>query len=171
MNYIKTGKIVAVYGLKGMLVLKHELGKKSALKDVKAIFIEERKSSMLPWFIEEGTVKSETETLLKLEGVDTREKAATLRNKEIWLTDQDYKRISSKSAPARLLGFSIINYKEKLGEVLEVIEQPHQLLVRIEMQNREILIPINETFLKKTDHKKKEIILELPDGLLDVYLK
>jgi len=170
MQYFKAGKLVAVHGLKGELIFKHELGKKTSLKDLKAIFIEDRKDSFLPWFIESAKARSANEILLKLETINTREAAAKLSQKEIWLTEEDFKKLSAKSAPANLLGYTIINNKERLSEVLEVIEQPHQLLCRIELNNKEVLIPINEGFLKKVDHKKKEVIVELPEGLLDIYL-
>jgi len=171
MNYFKAGKLVAVHGLKGELVLKHELGKKSSLKDVKAIFIEDRKNSFLPWFIESAKAKSGNEILLKLESVNTREAAAKLSQKEIWLTEEDFKRLSAKAAPANLLGYTIINNKERLSEILEVIEQPHQLLCRIELNKKEVLVPINENFFKKIDHKKKEVVVELPEGFLEIYLE
>ena len=171
MQYFKAGKLVAVHGLKGELILKHELGKKSSLKDVKAIFIEDKKDSFFPWFIETAKARSANEVLLKLESIDTREAAAKLSQKEIWLTEEDFKKLSAKSAPANLLGYTIINNKERLNEVLEVIEQPHQMLCRIEINKKEVLIPINESFLKKIDHNKKEMIVELPEGLLDIYLE
>jgi 16S rRNA processing protein RimM len=170
MQYYKAGKLVAVHGLKGELVLKHELGKKSSLKDVKAIFIEDKKDSFLPWFVESTKIKSENETYLKLEGLETRETAAKLVQKEAWVTEEDFKRLSAKSAPANLLGYTIINNKERLSEVLEVIEQPHQLLCRILLNEKEVLIPVNEGFLRKIDHKRKEVLVELPDGLIDIYL-
>jgi 16S rRNA processing protein RimM len=170
MQYFKAGKIVAIHGVKGELVLKHELGKKSSLKDVKTIFTEDRKNSFFPWFVAGTRIKSETETFIQIEEIDTREKAAKLSQKEIWLTEEDFKRLSAKSAPANLLGYTIINNIERLSEVLEVIEQPHQLLCRIELKNKEVLIPIHEGFLKKIDHKKKEVIVELPYGFLEIYL-
>jgi len=170
MQYYKAGKLVAVHGLRGELVLKHELGKKSSLKDVKAIFIEDKKDSFLPWFVESTKIKSENETYLKLEGLETRETAAKLVQKEAWVMEEDFKRLSAKSAPANLLGYTIINNKERLSEILEVIEQPHQLLCRMLINEKEVLIPLNESFLKKVDHKKKEVIVELPEGLLDIYL-
>jgi len=170
MQYYKAGKLVAVHGLRGELVLKHELGKKSSLKDVKAIFIEDKKDSFLPWFVESTKIKSENETYLKLEGLETRETAARLVQKEAWVMEEDFKRLSAKSAPANLLGYTIINNKERLSEILEVIEQPHQLLCRMLINEKEVLIPLNESFLKKIDHKKKEVIVELPEGLLDIYL-
>ena len=170
MQYFKAGKLVAVHGLKGEFILKHELGKKSSLKDVKAIFIEDKKDSFFPWFVETAKARSADEVLLKLESIDTREAAAKISQKEIWLIEEDFKKLSAKSAPANLLGYTIINNKERLSEVLEVIEQPYQLLCRIEINKKEVLIPIIESFLKKIDHKKKEVIVELPEGLIDVYL-
>jgi 16S rRNA processing protein RimM len=170
MNYYKAGKLVAVYGLKGELVLKHELGKKTSLKDLQAIFIEDRKDAFLPWFIERAKAKSDTEVYLKLEGVNTREEAAKLAQKEIWLREEDFKRLATKTSPANLLGYTIINNKDRLGEILEVIEQPHQLLCRIELNKKEVLVPVNENFLKKIDHKKRKVVVELPEGFLEVYL-
>jgi len=171
MEYFKANRLVAVRGLKGELILKHELGKKSSLKDVKAIFIEDKKDSFFPWFIETAKARSANEVLLKLETIDTREAAAKISQKEIWLTEEDFKKLSAKSAPANLLGYTIINNKDRLSEILEVVEQPHQLLCRIEINKKEVLIPINENFLKKIDHKKKEVIVELPEGLIDIYLE
>jgi len=170
MEYFKAGKLVAVHGLKGELILKHEMGKKTSFKNLNAIFIEDKKDSFFPWFIQSTKIKSENEVLLTLEGVATREAAAKLSQKEVWFTEEDFKKFAAKTAPASLLGYTVFNNNEKLSEILEVIEQPQQLLCRIEFMNKEVLIPIHESFLKKIDHKKKEVFMELPDGLLEIYL-
>src|SRR5258705_7553968 len=126
-EYFKIGKFVAVHGWKGEVVLKHSFGKRTSLKGLQAVFIEEKKDSFIPWFIESANIKGEEETYIKLEGIDTREAATKLSQKEIWLPEADFKKFAAKSAPAGLLGFTVINDKESLGEILEVIEQPHQL--------------------------------------------
>lgn len=169
-EYFKIGKLVAVHGLQGDLLLKHELGKKTSLKGLQAIFVEEKKNSFLPWFIESTKIKNEEETYLKLEGINTREAAIKFAQKEIWLPEAEFKKFAAKSAPASLLGYIIINDKEPLGEILELIEQPHQLLCRLDIKGKEVLIPLHEGSLQKVDHKKKQVLVELPDGLLDVYL-
>jgi 16S rRNA processing protein RimM len=68
------------------------------------------------------------------------------------------------------LGYTIINKTKPIGEIMEVIEQAHQMLCRIEVNKKEVLIPLNEDTLKKIDHKKKEVIVHLPEGLLEIYL-
>ncbi len=170
-EYFKIGKFIATHGVNGELLFRHELGKKTSLKDLKTIFIEERKNSFLPWFIESTRIKNEQEVFLKLEGIASREAALKLAQKEVWFTEDDKKKFAAKSSPINLLGYTIINEKKILGEILEVIEQPNQMLCRIEMNKKEVLIPLNEDTLKKIDHKKKEVIVKLPDGLLEIYLE
>ena len=74
------------------------------------------------------------------------------------------------AAPISLLGFTVVEKKTSLGKVLEVIEQPMQILLRIEIDTKEVLIPINESTLVKIDHKSEKIVVTLPEGLLDIYL-
>jgi len=169
-EYFKIGKLVAVHGLQGELLLKHELGKKTSLKGLPAIFIEEKKSAFIPWFIESTKIKSEDELYLKLEGVNTREAAMKLAQKHAWIPEPDFKKFAAKTAPASLLGYMIIDKSEPLGEILELIEQPHQLLCRLEIKGKEVLIPLHEETLKKVNHTKRTVVVELPDGLLEIYL-
>ncbi len=169
-EYFKIGKLVAAHGVKGELVLKHELGKKTSLKGLKTIFIEEKRNSFLPWFVESTKIKNEEEVFLRLEGVATREAAIKLTQREAWFMESDLKKFSAKSSPINLLGYTITNEGNPIGEILEVIEQAHQMLCRIEIHKKEVLIPLNEDTLQKIDHKKREVIVSLPEGLLEIYL-
>jgi len=169
-EYFKIGKFVAAHGLNGELVLKHELGRKTSLKGLRTIFLEERDDSFLPWFIASTKTKNDKEVYLKLDGILTRESATKLIQKEVWLTESDLKNFAAKSSPINLLGYKIVGDGKELGEILEVIEQPHQTLCRIEINRKEVLIPLNDDTLQKVDHKKKEVIVNLPEGLLEIYL-
>ena len=168
-EYFKVGKLVATFGLKGELVLKHNLGKRTSLKGLAAVFIEERKESFIPWFVESTNIKTDEEIYLKLEGLNSREQAFKLTQKEVWLPEADFKKFSSKSSPINLLGFEIIEEEKPLGKILEVIEQPHQLLCRIEINGKEVLIPLHEETIIKLDKRKQQVIVELPPGLLEIY--
>jgi 16S rRNA processing protein RimM len=168
-NYRNIGKLVAVFGLQGELVLLHRLGRKTSLKGLKTLFLEERKDEMLPWFIESTRIKGEEEIFVKLEGLDSKEAARRVVQKEVWLTEADFEQFAGKSAPISLVGYHLVQGAEDLGEILEVIEQPHQVLCKIDLGGKEALIPVHEGTLRKIDQKKKQVHVELPDGLLDVY--
>ncbi len=168
-NYINIGRIVASFGLTGEVILKHALGKKTQLKDVEAIFVEQHKGSYLPYFVQSSKAKDHEDTYVKLEAVDTKESAARLTGKQVWLLDTDFRKLAGKTAPISLLGFQLLTEDEDLGPIEEVIEQPHQVLLRISLDGKEALIPLHAETLDKIDHKTKRVYVTLPDGLLDIY--
>jgi 16S rRNA processing protein RimM len=130
-QYFKIGKLAASTGLKGNLVLQHSLGKKTSLKGLEAIFLEDKK--------------------------------------EVWLTVDDFNKFSAKSSPIALLGFSLIDVENDLGEIIEVIEQPHQILCTIMYKGNEAMVPVHEENLLKIDKKNRKVFVEVPEGLLDIY--
>ena len=167
---IRIGRIVAVHGVDGALVVQHDLGKASGLREVRALFLELAAGSLIPYFPIEGKARSDRETLLRLEGVDTPEKARTLLRKSVWLPEPDFRRLASRSAPITLLGYRVLASDRDLGPVREVIEQPHQVLLRLEVDGREVLLPVHEGTLRHIDTRGRTVELTLPDGLLDIYL-
>lgn len=168
-RYFKIGKLAATHGFRGDMVLKHNLGRKTAFKGLEKIFMEESKDNFLPHFIEKATSRSEDEILIKFEGLDSPEEGKKLLQKEIWLAEEDFEKYAAKSAPISFLGFMIHTQEEPVGEVIEVIEQPHQMLCKVMYKNREALIPIHADNLIHIDKKKKIIVVELPEGLLQLY--
>ena len=168
-QYFKIGKLAATFGVLGQLVLEHSLGKKTSLKGLETIFIEEKKDTFLPYFISEAKIKNDKEVFVSLEGIQTKESARYLIKKEVWLSEDDFKKFAANAAPISFLGFMVVKDDEELGEVIEVIEQPHQVLCTIIINDKEVLIPIHEDSLEKIDKKKRRIYVSLPDGLLDIY--
>ena len=168
-NYFKIGKLAATFGLQGQLVLEHSLGKKTSLKGLETIFIEEKKDAFLPYFITATKIKNDKELYVSLEGLDSKEAAHFLIKKEVWLSENDFKKYAAGAAPISLLGFIIVDNDKEIGEVIEVIEQPHQVLCTIMLDGKEALIPIHEDSLEKMDKKNRRLYVHLPDGLLDIY--
>ena len=102
-DYFSIGKITATHGLTGEVVVKHALGKKTDFKGLQTIFIEEKKGSFLPYFIEAASAKNESEAFVKLEGFNTKENAKRLAQKEVWLLKVDFDKFAAKSSPISLL--------------------------------------------------------------------
>ncbi|MBP6431793.1 MAG: 16S rRNA processing protein RimM [Ferruginibacter sp.] len=168
-QYFKIGKLAASFGLKGEVILQHNLGKKTSLKGLEAIFIEEKKDSFIPYFITNTKIKSHTEVFLQLEGIDNKEIARKLTPKEVWLTEDDFTKFAAKSSPISLLNFTLISEGKEIGEIIEVIEQPHQILCSILINGKEALIPVHDDNLINIDKKNKTVEVDLPEGLLEIY--
>ena len=103
------------------------------------------------------------------EDIFTKEVAAKLIGKSVWLLQEDFQKLSNKNAPIAMLGYKVFSNDELIGIVNEVIEQPHQILLSIDYKGKEAYLPLHEESLVSINHKKSEVHLNLPDGLLDVY--
>ena len=95
-HYFKIGKLAASTGLKGELVLQHNLGKKTTLKGLEAIFLEEKKDSFIPYFLESAKIRNHNETVIKLEGIDIVETARKLTPREVWIDEADFQQFAAK---------------------------------------------------------------------------
>jgi 16S rRNA processing protein RimM len=60
-QYFKIGKLAASFGLKGELVLQHNLGNKTALNGLETIFIEQGNDNFMPYFISSTNIKNDKE--------------------------------------------------------------------------------------------------------------
>jgi 16S rRNA processing protein RimM len=169
-SYRNIGKIVSGFGLKGEVIVQHHLGKKMAVSKIKVIFLEQKKEELLPYFVESARKKGDDELYLKLEGIDSKEAASKYIRREVWMKEEEIMIHTQKNNPISWVGYQVVDQGRELGPVLEVIEQPHQVLCRLEIDSKEVLLPINEQTLDKIDHKAKRLLLTLPDGLLEVYL-
>ncbi|HVI47005.1 MAG TPA: ribosome maturation factor RimM [Chitinophaga sp.] len=169
-NYFSIGKLASSHGLQGELLVKHSLGKRSALKGVTAIFLEERKNSFIPYFLQQVTVKDAEHVYIRLEGIESKEAAQRLLPAQVYLTEEDFKEQTASSAPLALLGYTVEDeHHGVLGVVEEVIEMPMQVLVKVQIKGKEALLPINEQSLVKMDKKKQVVHLNLPEGLVELY--
>jgi 16S rRNA processing protein RimM len=170
MEYFSIGQIVGSFGLHGEVVLKHNLGKKTALKGLEVLFIEEAKDKLIPYFITSAKAKNEEEVYVGLEGFATKESTRKITAKKVWLREEDFKKYAGKQAPISLIGYTMIDGKNELGVIEEVIEQPLQILCRLEIKGKEVLIPLHGETIRTINHKKKQVVVALPEGLLEVYL-
>jgi 16S rRNA processing protein RimM len=167
---VSIGKIVAPFGLGGELVIRHGLGNKTALKDLKALFIEDKSGNQIPYFVSSAKAKNHEEVFVKLDGIDSREAAVQLIKKQVWLKKQDFEKYAAPAAAISLIDFMVKENGKEIGRISEIIEQPHQVLCTVMVGDKEVLIPLHEETLLGIDRKKKIVEVSLPEGLIDIYL-
>lgn len=171
MPYSLIGRISGAHGLDGRIALKHTLGKTNAFKDLKHVFIEVHKEHYIPYFLEEQKPVSEDEVLLRLDEVASPEDARSLSGKNVYIESALYHKIKPKAVTIDMVGF-MLNDKEKgdLGRVEDLFETPGQVMASAHYLGKEILVPLVDATILGIDPVQKIIRLDLPHGLLDVYL-
>lgn len=111
--------------------------------------------------------------LIKLKGIDTIEQAQTLGKATLYLplvalpklegTDFYYHEVTD---------FQIIDVnKGELGTIKTIYSMQHSELIAMDYREKEVLIPINNETILSIDREKKQMHVNLPDGLLEVYLE
>lgn len=150
-------------------MLRHGLGAGASLEGVGHVFIEHAPGEMIPYFLDSVKIRNAAEMLVRFEGVRDREAAEALLQKKVWLQEEKFRVSADPAAAAVLLGYELFEGRRRLGEILEVVEQPNQILCRILLEGREVLIPLHEGTLQKIDHARRRVKVRLPEGLLDIF--
>ncbi|MBV8388633.1 MAG: 16S rRNA processing protein RimM [Mucilaginibacter sp.] len=168
-DHFKIGTIIKTRGLKGELQLYVDF---ENLEDINftAVFFD-LAGKLVPYFVQSIKYQKNTAWLF-LEDVDTIEKASRLVKKDIYLSNKlKPKKKKTEFTLKDLKGFIAIDETEgELGEILEIQELPQQYIATVNYQNREVLFPLNETIIKGIDLEGGEVYVDLPEGLLDIYL-
>lgn len=169
-DYFRIGTISKTRGLKGELQVYVDF---DGLEDIKftAIFFDVA-GKLVPYFVSSIKYPMPNTAYLNLEEVDHIDKAAILVKKDLYLPNKlKPKKSEEEFTLMDLEGFIAIDETHgELGEITDVIEYPQQVIASVNYKNREVLFPLNATFIKGIDVEGGEVYLDLPEGLLDVYL-
>ncbi|TCK82987.1 ribosome maturation factor RimM [Albibacterium bauzanense] len=166
----KIGYITKTRGLKGEIQLFFEF-KDPDLLDLDLIFIEINRQ-LVPFFVSSYKLQSNNTGYFFLEDIDHIDKAQELLRKSVFLPNTKMpEREEGEFLIEDLKGFNVFdsNYGE-LGVILEINEYPQQFVATVSYQSQEVLFPLSDDFIEEIDEEKKELHINLPDGLLDVYL-
>ena len=165
------GKIVRKYSFKGELLVKLDTDQPDIYDNLDAIFVLLR-NNLIPFFIESSQLHKSDLLRIKFEDVDTEEDAETLMKSELYLPLEVLPKLEgNKFYFHEVIGFTVedINFG-KVGIIKAVNDSTAQALFEIDRDGIEILIPMNDEFIKKLDRDNKTILVETPEGLIDLYL-
>ncbi|MCK4287755.1 MAG: 16S rRNA processing protein RimM, partial [Bacteroidales bacterium] len=110
--------------------------------------------------------------IIKLKDVLTPEIAEMFVNAEIFLPlDQLPKLTGNNFYYHDIIGYTIIDKTYgSIGKVEKVLDLPQQAILQIKYKNKEILVPITDEIIKIVDRNNKQIKIEAPEGLIEIYL-
>ncbi|WP_250433239.1 ribosome maturation factor RimM [Hanstruepera flava] len=166
------GKIVKKYSFKGELLIKLDTDEPDLYENLDALFVDLR-NNLVPFFIESSQLHKSDLLRVKFEDVDTEGDADALLKSDIYLPLEFLPKLEGdKFYFHEIIGFQVIDKNHgSIGIVKSVNDSTAQALFEIDHNGIEILIPMNDEFIVKLDKTKKEIIVDTPEGLIDLYLE
>jgi 16S rRNA processing protein RimM len=166
------GKIVKKYSFKGEVLVKLDTDQPEIYNNLDAVFID-LKNNLIPFFIERSQLHKSELLRIKFEDVTTEEDANALIKSELFLPLQLLPKLEgNKFYFHEVIGFAVkdVNFGN-VGIIKGINDTTSQALFEIDRDGIEILIPLNDEFIKDLDRENKTIVVETPEGLIDLYLK
>jgi len=155
-DLVEVGKILKTHGYEGKLRI--DLDNHIDIKEPLFLMFHQKP---VPFFIQENSSRN----IVSLDFVDTLEKAQELIGKTIYAPATGEEIESDQG----ILSYKVYDSDERLiGVIIDTIESHAQDVIVVQSDDKEVMIPFVEEFIIEFNPDKKRIIMELPEGLLDL---
>jgi len=165
------GKIVAKFSFKGEVLIKLDTDEPETYTEMESVFVEYNEN-LVPFFIERSYLHKSTLLRAKFEDIETEEDAEDMIGAELYLPLNMLPELpGDKFYFHEIIGFDVIDAEHgNIGKLVSINDSTAQALFDIEKDGKQILIPMNDEFIEKVDKKNKEIRVNTPEGLINLYL-
>lgn len=165
------GKIVKKYSFKGELLAKLDTDEPELYDNLDAIFIDLR-GNLVPFLVEASQLHKSDLLRLKLEDVLDESDADALLKCDMYLPLELLPKLEgNKFYFHEVIGFTMKdkNYGD-VGVIKAINDSTAQALFEVDRNGVEILIPMNDKFIIELDRSNNTIVMDLPEGLIEIYL-
>lgn len=166
------GKIVKKYSFKGEVLVKLDTDEPEIYENLESVFVDLR-GNLVPFFIQTAQLHKSELLRIKFEDVDNEDDADAILKSDLYLPLEFLPKLEDdKFYYHEIIGFTVedVNYG-KVGVITGINDTTAQAIFEIDSNGIEILIPMNDHFILKVDKQNKAIIVETPEGLIDLYLE
>ncbi|MEL7002875.1 MAG: ribosome maturation factor RimM [Bacteroidota bacterium] len=165
------GYVIKNHGLKGEVNIYLDVDYPQDYSDLESVYVDIN-DKLIPFFIQKIQIRG-AKAVVKFEDVDHVEEAEALRAKHLYLPLDFLPELEENQFYYhQIIGYKVVDSKVgNVGEVANVNNSSKQdLLVVVNKDDKEILIPLNDDIIVGIDHNEQMLLCDLPDGLLSVYL-
>lgn len=164
------GKITRKHGLQGNVILKLDTDQPELYNKLEGVFLEVN-GLLVPFFIEKQQW-SKTDTKIITFKSASEQMVEQSVGKNVFLPLSTLPKLSGKQFYYHeIVGYTILDEnKVNCGVVKEVNDQTAQHYFILNLEGKEVVIPIIKDWILDLDREEKVLTMQLPDGLLDVFL-
>jgi 16S rRNA processing protein RimM len=165
---ILLGRITKISGYEGAVIVKLEKTFTEDIPQVESVFLE-IDGRLVPFFISNYDYSGADILKLIFEGYESIEKVSEFTGSRVFLTSGKPGRAQQDDL-TNLIGYAVlVKDGNFLGTINDIIQNPGQWLLNIvSPSKKEILIPLHDDFIISIDKNKKNIVMDIPDGLIEI---
>ena len=165
------GKIAKKFSFKGEVLIYLDTDEPELYENMESVFVEFNKN-LVPFFIENSSLHKNDFLRVQFEDVDTEEEADSILNCDVYLPLSMLPKLEgNKFYFHEVIGFEIEDKRLGVfGKIVSINDSSAQPLFEIINGTVEILVPMIDQFLVKIDRENKKVIMDLPEGLVEMYL-
>ncbi|MCQ2213332.1 MAG: ribosome maturation factor RimM [Bacteroidaceae bacterium] len=127
---------------------------------------------LVPFFIDEYRFRSDTTALVKFEDIDSADAAQFLVNSDVYFEKKYQEELDEDEVSLNyFIGFTMINGDNDsiIGEIVDIDDNTENWLFIVERANGdEVMIPAHEEFISEIKQEERQMVMDLPLGLLDL---
>ena len=165
------GKIAKKFSFKGEVLLYLDTDEPELYENMESVFVEFNKN-LVPFFIENSSLHKNDFLRVQFEDVDTEEEADSIMNCEVYLPLSMLPKLTGNQFYYHeVVGFEIEDKRLGIfGKIVSINDTTAQPLFEVLNGEVEMLIPMIDHFLVEIDRKNKKVVMDLPEGLVEMYL-
>lgn len=165
------GKIAKKFSFKGEVLVYLDTDEPEMYENLESVFVELHKN-LIPFFIEKATLHKGTFLRVQFEEIDNEESADEIIGCEVYLPLSELPKLEGNQFYFHeVIGFTISDQqKGDFGTIVSINDSSAQPLFEVLQNNIEILVPMIDEFIVKIDRAQKKVLVNLPEGLIDIYL-
>ena len=165
------GKIAKKFSFKGEVLIYLDTDEPELYENLESMFVECGKH-LVPFFIENSSLHKNDFLRVRFEDVKDEEEVDALLGNHVYLPLKMLPKLTgNKFYFHEVIGFEIEDKRFGfLGEIQSINDSSAQPLFEVLNGDVEILIPMIDHFLVKIDRENKKVLMDLPEGLIEMYL-
>ena len=165
------GKIAKKFSFKGEVLAYLDTDEPELYENLESVFVECNKH-LVPFFIETSSFHKNDFLRIRFEDVTTEEEAEALLGNDLYLPLSMLPNLSgNKFYFHEVIGFEVEDQRlGVVGKIQSINDSTAQPLFEVLNGAVEILIPMIDHFLVKIDRENKKVVMNLPEGLIEMYL-
>ncbi len=165
------GKIAKKFSFKGEVLAYLDTDEPELYENLESVFVECDKH-LVPFFIESSSIHKGDFLRIRFEDIDSEADADALMGNNLYLPLSMLPKLSgNKFYFHEVIGFEIEDKRlGYVGEIQSINDSTAQPLFEVLREDKEILIPMVDHFIIKVDRDHKKINMDLPEGLIEMYL-